>query len=192
MTSLVPLYLKHVFADEPYFDKAKIVYHFDEGFEAHSTQAWPQKPKHGIPAEALGSIAEPTFDNLNALGMEGADTIIVGLKTSPLQVRRCWLVGQAYLPYSGSEGFVAEINAFYDEMLEGKTEAVAGKEVLVELRALMKRSDLRIHPTVCFAFGCLLALLTRCTKPETDIGLGLQPASELLDAVTVDTVTVRW
>ena len=55
----------------------------------------------------------------------------------------------------------------------------------------MKRSDLRIHPTVCFAFGCLLALLTGCTKPETDIGLGLQPASELLDAVTVDTVTVR-
>ena len=55
----------------------------------------------------------------------------------------------------------------------------------------MKRSDLRIHPTVCFAFGCLLALLIGCTKPETDIGLGLQPASELLDAVTVDTVTVR-
>ena len=55
----------------------------------------------------------------------------------------------------------------------------------------MKRSDLRIHPTVCLAFGCLLALLTGCTKPETDIGLGLQPASELLDAVTVDTVTVR-
>ena len=55
----------------------------------------------------------------------------------------------------------------------------------------MKRSDLRIHPTVCFAFGCLLALLAGCTKPETDIGLGLQPASELLDAVTVDTVTVR-
>ena len=55
----------------------------------------------------------------------------------------------------------------------------------------MKRSDLRIHPTVCFAFGCLLALLTGCAKPETDIGLGLQPASELLDAVTVDTVTVH-
>ena len=55
----------------------------------------------------------------------------------------------------------------------------------------MKRSDLRIHPTVCFAFGCFLALLTGCTKPETDIGLGLQPASELLNVMTVDTVTVR-
>ncbi|MEE2919968.1 MAG: DUF4270 family protein [Bacteroidota bacterium] len=55
----------------------------------------------------------------------------------------------------------------------------------------MKRSDFRIHPTVCIAFGCFLALLTGCTKPETDIGLGLQPASELLNAVTVDTVTVR-
>ena len=33
---------------------------------------------HGIPAEALTSIAEPAFDNLNALGMEGADAVIVG------------------------------------------------------------------------------------------------------------------
>ena len=29
------------------------------------------------------------------------------------------------MPYSGSEGFVSEINAFYDTMLEGKAEAVA-------------------------------------------------------------------
>ena len=29
------------------------------------------------------------------------------------------------LPFGGGEGFVSEINAFYDTMLEGKTEAVA-------------------------------------------------------------------
>ena len=65
------------------------------------------------------------------------------------------------------------------------------KEVLVELRALMKRSDLRIHPTVYIASGCFLALLLGCTKPESDIGLGLQPESELLNVVVTDTATVR-
>jgi len=55
----------------------------------------------------------------------------------------------------------------------------------------MKRTDFRIHPTVCLVFGCLIAFSWGCTKPETEIGLGLQPTSELLDAVVVDTVTVE-
>ena len=55
----------------------------------------------------------------------------------------------------------------------------------------MRRKPFRIHPTVCFLFGCLLVLFAGCTKPETDIGLGLQPESELLDVVFTDTATVE-
>ena len=55
----------------------------------------------------------------------------------------------------------------------------------------MKRTDFRIHPTVCFVFGCLIAFSWGCTKPETDIGLGLQPESELLDVAVIDTVTIE-
>ena len=55
----------------------------------------------------------------------------------------------------------------------------------------MKRNDFRIHPTVSLFLGCFLALTPGCTKPTTDIGLGLQPASELLDVVVIDTVTVE-
>ena len=55
----------------------------------------------------------------------------------------------------------------------------------------MKRTDFRIHPTVCFVFGCLIAFSWGCTKPETDIGLGLQPESELLDVAVIDTVTIK-
>ena len=123
MTSMVPLYLKHVFADEPYFDKAKIVYHaYDEGFEGALDAGMAAKAEaHGIPADALSSIAEPTFDNPNALGMEGADAVIVGSENLTPEGQAV-LAGldKPILPYSGSEGFVAEINAFYDEMLEEK------------------------------------------------------------------------
>ncbi len=55
----------------------------------------------------------------------------------------------------------------------------------------MKRNDFRIHPTVSLFLGCSFALLLGCTKPATDIGLGLQPASELLDVAVTDTVTVE-
>ena len=55
----------------------------------------------------------------------------------------------------------------------------------------MKRNHFRIHPTVYVFLGCFLTLLAGCTKPSTDIGLGLQPASELLDVAVTDTVTVE-
>ena len=58
--------------------------------------------------------------------MQGADAIIVGSEELSTESQAV-LAGmdKPILPYSGSEGFVSEINAFYDTMLEGKAEAVA-------------------------------------------------------------------
>ena len=51
---LVPLYPAHVFVDEPYFEKAKVIYHaFDEGFEGTLDVGMAAKAEaHGIPADA--------------------------------------------------------------------------------------------------------------------------------------------
>jgi starch synthase len=128
MTSLVPLYLKHVFADEPYFANAKVVYHaYNEGFEGALDAGMAAKAAaHGIPAEALESIAEPTFDNLNNLGMREADAVVIGsAEMTPQAQATVAALDIPVLAYHGDDGFVSEINAFYDTMLEGKTEAVA-------------------------------------------------------------------
>ena len=128
MTSLVPLYLKHVFADEPYFADAKVIYHaYDEGFDGALDPGMAAKAEaHGIPAEALESIAEPTFDNLNCLAMRESDAVVVGSEELTPQ-SQATLAGldKPILAYQGEDGFVSEINAFYDTMLEGKIEAVA-------------------------------------------------------------------
>lgn len=128
MTSLTPLYLKHVFADEPYFANAKVVYHaFDEGFEGSLNPGMAAKAEaHGIPAAALEGIAEPTFDNLNSLAMLAADAVVVGSETlTPGTQATLASLDKPILPFQREDGFVSEINAFYDTMLEGKTEAVA-------------------------------------------------------------------
>ncbi|MDA0729352.1 MAG: glycogen/starch synthase [Bacteroidetes bacterium] len=128
MTSLVPLYLKHVFADEPYFAKAKVVYSaYDEGFDGSLDARMAEKVQaHGIPAEALECIADPTFDNLNCMAMRHADAVIVGSKTlSEACQSTLGALDKPILSYPGEDGFVTEINAFYDTILEGKTEAVA-------------------------------------------------------------------
>ncbi len=128
MTSMVPLYLKHVFADEPYFEKAKVIYHaYNEGFDGSLDRKMATKAEaHGIPAEELTNIADPTFENLNALGMQGSDAVIVGSEDlSDESQAALAMLDKPILPFSGSEGFVSEINAFYDTILEGKAEAVA-------------------------------------------------------------------
>ena len=113
---------------EPYFEKAKVIYHaFDEGFEgALDPQMAAKAEAHGILAEALADIAAPTFDNLNALGMRYADVVVAGSETlTPDTQAALATLDKPVLPWKGEDSFVAEINAFYDEMLVGKTEAVA-------------------------------------------------------------------
>ncbi len=128
MSSLVPTYLKHVFADEPYFANSKVVYHvYDEGFDGELDPRMAEKAAaHGIPAEALQGIAKPTFDNLNALAMEGADAVIVGSETLTEGTQAALAtLDKPMLSCHGKDGFVADINHFYDTILEGKAEAVA-------------------------------------------------------------------
>ena len=54
----------------------------------------------------------------------------------------------------------------------------------------MTRNHTRIHPTVWLFFGCLLTVLWGCTKPQTDIGLGLRPPTDSLQVRVIDTSTV--
>jgi starch synthase len=128
MTSLVPLYLKHVFADEPYFANAKVVFSaYDEGFEGSLDARMAEKAAaHGIPADALECIADPTFDNLTCMAMRHADAVIVGAESLSDEATAT-LAGldKPVLSCPGTEGVVGEINTFYDTILEGKTEAVA-------------------------------------------------------------------
>ena len=63
-------------------------------------------------------------------------------------------------------------------------------QVLPELRGFMTRNHTRIHPTVWLFFGCLLTVLWGCTKPQTDIGLGLRPPTDSLQVRVIDTTTV--
>jgi starch synthase len=128
MTSLVPLYLKHVFADEPYFANAKVIYHaFNEGFDGALDRRMAEKAAaHGIPAEALQQISDPTFDNLNALGIQESDAVVLGADTWGDTTQGVLAtLDKPVLNVHENDGFVAEINAFYDTILEGKAEAVA-------------------------------------------------------------------
>ena len=52
------------------------------------------------------------------MGMNGADFVIVVEELTPQSQATLATLDKPILPYGGGEGFVSEINAFYDTMLE--------------------------------------------------------------------------
>jgi len=128
MTAAVPVYLKQLFASDPYFADSKIITSiYDEGFEGALDGRMAEKMQQdGITADSISCIETPTFDPLNALSIQHSDGLIVGSEDlAPETALAIENAGVPILAYHGEEGYVTDINNFYDTILEGKAEAVS-------------------------------------------------------------------
>ena len=128
MTSVVPVYLKQLFGEDPYFANSKIISSiYDEGFDgALDSRMADKMQQDGISAESVSCMQSPTFDALNALAIQHSDGLITGSEhISDATVKAIESAGVPVLKYHGEEGYVTDINNFYDTILEGKAEAVS-------------------------------------------------------------------
>lgn len=128
MTSIVPVYLKQMFAKDPYFAESKIITSiYDEGFEGSLDSRMAEKMKQdGIDPKSIECIENPTFEALNSLAIQSSDGLIVGSENLSSETAKA--IEDSGLPtmsYHGEEGYVGDINNFYDTILEGKAEAVS-------------------------------------------------------------------
>jgi starch synthase len=127
MANLLPLYLKNNYADDPYFANSKVICSiYDEGYEGSLDSRMSEKITFdGIAADKVETIKDPTFDNMNAIAIENADAIITASdELNKETLAKINAAGVPVLPFPGVEGYLADINSFYDEVLEGKVEAV--------------------------------------------------------------------
>jgi starch synthase len=128
MTAAVPVYLKQLFASDPYFADSKLITSiYDEGFEGALDSRMAEKMQQdGITADSIACIETPTFDALNALSIQHSDGLIIGSEDlAPETAQAISNAGVPVLGYHGEEGYVTDINNFYDTILEGKAEAVS-------------------------------------------------------------------
>jgi starch synthase len=128
MTSVVPVYLKQLFGEDPYFANSKVITSiYDEGFDGALDSRMAEKMQQdGISADSISCIQSPTFDALNALSIQHSDGLIIGSENiSDETLKAIEGAGVPVLNYHGEEGYVADINNFYDTILEGKAEAVS-------------------------------------------------------------------
>ena len=128
MTAAVPVYLKQLFASDPYFSDSKLITSiYDEGFEGALDSRMVEKMQQdGITEDSIACIETPTFDALNALSIQHSDGLIIGSEDlAPETAQAIENAGVPVLGYHGEEGYVTDINNFYDTILEGKAEAVS-------------------------------------------------------------------
>lgn len=128
MTSVLPLYLKEIYGKDPYFAESKVVCSiYNEGFEGALDNRMAEKMvQDGIASESVKSIATPSFDALSELAIKNADGIIIGSEDLNEKTRLAIEnSGVPVMKYHGQEGYIGDINNYYDTILEGKAEAVS-------------------------------------------------------------------
>ena len=127
MANLLPLYLKNNYKDDPYFANSKIVCSiYDEGFDGKLDQRMAEKiVLDGIPSDQAETINHPTFNNMNAIAIENADAIIAA--SEDLDEETLDQINASDVPvlkFPGNEGYLAEINSFYDEVIGVEAEVI--------------------------------------------------------------------
>lgn len=85
MASLLPVYLKHYYSDEPLFADSKIVTSvYGRTFEGNLDEALPAKIAFdGIPDEVVSRLEKPTYNNLLKVAVDFSDAVILAAEEIP-------------------------------------------------------------------------------------------------------------
>ena len=120
MTSLMPVFIKRAFKDNPLFNESKIVYSiYDDDFQGVLKDGFEKKVKlPGMTAKDLKYFKEASFVNLTKSAIDYSDGIILGSKTIKPEVaeylKGC---GKPVLEYQSMDNYAEAYNAFYDQIL---------------------------------------------------------------------------
>lgn len=127
MASLMPLYLKELYHDDPHFEDVKVVYSaYENGFTGNLDSDLSKKlVMDGLPENKLEGLADTNYDSLTRIAVENSDAVIIGSETlskdSSDFIKKS---GIDVLEYQDPENFVEAYNDFYNGLLEKKTELI--------------------------------------------------------------------
>jgi starch synthase len=123
MTSLVPLYLRNYYHEEPTFAEAKVVYSvYEKGFDGSLNAELAKKIAFdGINGSSTELIKDPTFLQMNKLGIENADAVVFAEESADLK-KFAEDKGLSVMDHPG-EDYIDAYLKFYSELLVEETVA---------------------------------------------------------------------
>lgn len=120
LTSLLPLYIKKAYHDNPLFSDTKVVFSiYDDDFEELMHKEFSNKIKlEGISAKDLKHYKNPNYVNVIKAAIDFSDGVIIGSpKVNPELVRSMQETDKPYLDFQPLDRYVDAYNDFYEEIL---------------------------------------------------------------------------
>ena len=122
MTSLIPLYLKRSFKEDPLFSESKVVYSvYNDDFDKPFDKNFKKKIViEGVKKEDVSILEKPDFVNLSKMAINLSDAVIIGSKNiNPDISSFLQTIDKPVLSFQSPEDYIDKYSVFYDEVLEG-------------------------------------------------------------------------
>ncbi|RKD92118.1 glycogen/starch synthase [Mangrovibacterium diazotrophicum] len=119
LSSLVPLYIKKAYHDDPLFQNSKVVYSvYNENFKKPlNSTASENVLIDGIAPSDVELLKDPTYVSMSKLGVEYADAVIQGSEIiNPEVAEYIAASGKLSLGYQPEETYIDAYNEFYDKV----------------------------------------------------------------------------
>lgn len=119
-TSLVPLYIKKAYNEDPLFANSKVVYSvYDDEFDKPLKNEFKDKiPFENITSNDLKILKDPNYTNLSKLAIEMSDATIVGSETINNELLSFIKnSNKPYLEFKTEDEYIDAYSKFYDNLL---------------------------------------------------------------------------
>ena len=120
MTSLVPVYIKKAFKDNPLFSDTKIIFSlYDDGFKESFSSDFAKKIKlEGITNKDLAHYQNASHENLMKAAIDFSDALIVGDENINSDIAKYLdASSKPKLEYQSMDNYINVYNEFYDKVL---------------------------------------------------------------------------
>jgi len=120
LTSLIPLFIKKYYYQNPLFRNSKLVYSvYDDDFKNTLDKRFGEKLMiEGIAKEDVAVISDPNFINVSKLAVNFSDAVIKGAEVINPEVEKYLRMGdKPFLDYQSKEMYIDAFNDFYNTVL---------------------------------------------------------------------------
>ncbi|QGY44407.1 glycogen synthase [Maribellus comscasis] len=119
LTSLVPLYIKKYYYNDPLFKNSKVVYSvYNDDFKKTLNSNFNNKLLlEGITADDVKTIDDPTFENVSKMAIDYSDAVVQGTENINENVEKyIQSTNKLFLNYQPKETYIDAYNEFYDKV----------------------------------------------------------------------------
>ncbi|WP_321368818.1 glycogen/starch synthase [uncultured Draconibacterium sp.] len=119
LTSLVPLYIKKYYYNDPLFQNSKLVYSvYNDDFKNTLDSNFNEKLLlEGITKDDVTAIEEPTFANVSKMAIDYSDAVVQGSEDINKDVKsHIQESGKLFLDYQPKDTYIDAYNEFYDKV----------------------------------------------------------------------------